>query len=217
MTYSCHFILLSGAFPSHLMVSAFAQDEAPCLACTEPTSLCSGQQPQGTKAPLHCLEPGEHCRAAVQCFPEDSGNLKKSFFLHLTWFYLCSSPGRWALSPTSVAWGWVSQVWPGEQPSKAWRVTPCLGHPSGGPAASRVWQRLWLQGLQDHRMQWESPASFGISASARARGPPVGSGGIWARWALLPPRGFYSSSPSRADVWLGDAERPLRGDLASLR
>ena len=66
-------------------------------------------------------------------------------------------------------------------------------------------------------MQRKSPASFGISASARARGPPVGSGGVWARWALLPPRGFYSSSPSRADVWLGDAERPLRGDLASLR
>ena len=60
------------------------------------------------------------------------------------------------------------------------------GHPSGGPAASRVWQRLWLQGLQDHRMQWESPASFGISASARARGPPVGSGGIWGRWVLYP-------------------------------
>ena len=148
MTYSCHFVLLSGAFHSHLMVSAFAQDEAPCLVCTEPSLLCSGQQPQGTKAPLRCLEPGEHCRAAVQCFPEDSGNLKKSYFLHLTWFYLCSSPGRWALSPTSVAWAWASQVWPGEQPSKAWRVTPCLGHPSGGPAASRVWQRLWLQGLQ---------------------------------------------------------------------
>lgn len=215
MTYSCHFVLLSGAFRSHLMVSAFAQDEAPCLAGTEPSSLCSGQQPQGTKAPLRCLEPGEHCRAAVQCFPEDSGNLKKSYFLHLTWFYLCSSPGRWALSPTSVAWAWASQVWPGEQPSKAWRVTPCLGHPSGGPAASRVWQRLWLQGLQITECSGNLLLHL-ESQPVPALRPPVGGGGVRARWALLPLHGFYSSRPSRPDVWLGDAERPLRRDPASL-
>ena len=174
MTYSCHFILLSGAFPSHLMVSAFPQDEAPCLACTEPTSLCSGQQPQGTKAPLHCLEPGEHCRAAVQCFPEDSGNLKKSFFLHLTWFYLCSSPGRWALSPTSVAWGWVSQVWPGEQPSKAWRVTPpeaLLLPESGSGSGSRVSKITECSGnLLLHLESQPVPALEGLLWAAEASG-----------------------------------------------
>lgn len=36
MAYSCHFTLLSGAFRSHLMVSAFAQDEAHALHAGSP-------------------------------------------------------------------------------------------------------------------------------------------------------------------------------------